>query len=211
MFSVSCATILKPFCSSYSILAQIIKLRRIQKDLSTVKRDHELLAKRIEDKENTIFDLKKDLRNVKEQLNTEKIRHRRSQVVQSRIPPPSKVPKSTTPSTLSSSIPAPSTKANGLSDSPPSDVARIRARVLKFLQENEPEKVNKIDSLMEKYKGREYVLLEKMTKRCSKTPDREEARSSPSTVPSVEDRPMSRQQKALASHRARMQGIKNKR
>lgn len=184
----------------------------MQKDLSTVKRDHEMLTKKIEDKENAIFELKKDLRNVKEQLNTEKIRHRRSQVV-SRIPAPSKAPKSSTPSTLSSSIPVPSTKTNGftLSDSPPSDVARIRARVLKFLQENEPQKVNKIDSLMEKYKGREYELLEKMTKRCSKTPDKDESRSSPSTVPSVEDRPLSRQQKALASHRARMQGIKNKR
>jgi len=188
------------------------QLRRVSKDLSTVKRDHEMLTKKIEDKENAIFELKKDLRNVKEQLNTEKIRHRRSQVV-SRIPAPSKAPKSSTPSTLSSSIPVPSTKTNGstLSDSPPSDVARIRARVLKFLQENEPQKVNKIDSLMEKYTGREYELLEKMTKRCSKTPDKDESRSSSSTVPSVEDRPLSRQQKALASHRARMQGIKNKR
>lgn len=206
----------------------LLQLRRVQKDLTTVKRDHESLAKKMEDKENVIFELKKEVRSVKEQLNTEKIRHRRSQVVQSRIPAPSTVPRTTISSYHNSSIPHPSTssdKTNGekseakttppVTSLPDSDIARIRSRVLKFLQEHEPQKVSKIDILMKKYEGREYDLLEKMTKRCSKTPDKNnvdaEVASSSSTISSVEDRPMSRQQRALESHKARMKGIKNKR
>lgn len=196
-----------------------------------MKRDHETMAKKVEDKENVIFELKKDLRSVKEELNTEKIRHRRSKVVQSRIPAPSPMPNNKAASSYKSAIPVPSssTKVNGARSAnsatastpsstslPDSDIARIRSRVLKFLEENEPKKVDKIDILMKQYEGREYVLLEKMTKRCSKTPDKEDkdvnATETGSTVSSIsDDRPMSRQERALAAHKARMLGIKNRR
>lgn len=181
----------------------------------------------MEDKENAIFELKKDLRSVKEELNTEKIRHRRSKVVQSRIPGPSAISSSKATSSYKSAIPVPSStsivnRANGATTSKPSstslpdsDIARIRSRVLKFLEENEPKKVDKIDILMKQYEGREYVLLEKMTKRCSKTPDKDKdanATETGSTVSTISDeRPMSRQERALAAHKARMQGIKNRR
>ena len=177
----------------------------------------------MEDKESAIFELKKDLRVVKEQLNSEKIRHRRSQVVQSRIPARSTVTRITTPMTHKSSIPllSSSSKTNGAKITSSDDtsrlslseldVAHIRARVLKFLEDNDPQKVNKIDKLMEKYKGRENELLEKMTVRYSKTPEKDETVSTNSTVSSKEDRPMSRQQRALESHKARMLGLKNNR
>lgn len=198
-------------------------MRRVQKDLATVKRDHESLSKKMEDKENAIFELKKDLRTVKEQLNTEKIRHRRSQVVHSRIPAPTAISTSTAAAYQNSSIPAPrsaitngtkSTTAPASADSSTSEtsVARIRSRVLKILQDNEPQKMSKIDVLMKKYSGREYELLEKMTAKYNKSTGKDSTDniSTTSTISTVEDRPMSRQERALASHKARMQGIKSK-
>jgi len=66
------------------------ELHRTQRDLAVYKRTQEFLAKENENKENTISQLKIDLRSTKEELNEEKIRLRRSQVMQSRIPVPTK-------------------------------------------------------------------------------------------------------------------------
>lgn len=178
----------------------------------------------MEDKENAIFELKKDLRNVKEQLNTEKIRHRRSQVVHSRIPAPTTITKSTASSAQKSTVVAPGSaaKANGRKststsiNTPASEsyLARVRSRVLRILQDHDPQKVGKIDILMKKYSGREYELLEKMTAKYNANSAGREStdnHSTTSTISTVEDRPMSRQERALASHKARMQGIKNRR
>jgi len=185
-----------------------------------VQRDHESLAKKIDDKENIIFDLKKDLRSVKEQLNTEKIRHRRS-VVQSRIPAPST--RSTTSLVHKSSIPLPSSngvRSSSADTTPPDtdsscpEIARIRSCVLKLLQEHDPQKAGKIDHLMSTYKGREYNLLEKMTVRYEKAKEKAGRDTTEtadiSALIGVDERPMSRQEKALALHKARMQGIKDK-
>ncbi|KAL7518502.1 hypothetical protein ACHAWX_003323 [Stephanocyclus meneghinianus] len=203
------------------------ELRRIQKDIVAVKRDHESLSKKLEEKEDIIFELKKDLRSVKEQLNTEKIRHRRAQVVHSRIPAPSTAARSTTSLSHTSSIPIPSsyTRPNGTkratnhtspvpSSSSP-NVARIRARVLKLLQEHDPQKVNKLENLMKQFEGREYELLEKMNARYEKAHGKELVPSyadtgSTTSLLYLEDRPVSRQQKAIDLHKARMQGIKDK-
>jgi hypothetical protein len=191
-----------------------------------VKRDHESLSKKLEDKENSIFELKKDLRSVKEQLNTEKIRHRRAQVVHSRIPAPSTAARSASLSHISS-IPIPSsyTRPNGakratdhtplITSSSNPNVARIRARVLKLLQEHDPQKVNKLESLMKQFEGREYELLEKMNARYEKAHGKDLVPSSADTGSTtsllyLEDRPVSRQQKAIDLHKARMQGIKDK-
>jgi hypothetical protein len=81
-----------------------------------------------------------------------------------------------------------------------------------MLQENDPQNVSKIESLMKKYKGREYELLEKMTARYDKGASKDaDNLSTTSTITTVEDRPMSRQERALASHKARMQGLKDRR
>lgn len=192
-----------------------------------MKRDHESLSKKLEDKENIIFELKKDLRSVKEQLNTEKIRLRRAQVVHSRIPAPSTAARSTTSLSHVSSIPMPSsyTKPNGakratdhtppITSSSNPNVARIRARVLKLLQEHDPQKVNKLENLMKQFEGREYELLEKMNARYEKSHGKDFVPSSADTGSTtsplyLEDRPVSRQQKAIDLHKARMQGIKDK-
>mmetsp|Transcript_6886 Transcript_6886/g.14939 ORF Transcript_6886/g.14939 Transcript_6886/m.14939 type:complete len:1458 (+) Transcript_6886:192-4565(+) len=223
------------------------ELQRVQRDVRNVKREQESLAQQNEEKENTIFQLKKDIRSMKEQLNEEKIRLRRSQVMQSRIPAPTKGTslRKLVPSQKPSGLQKPSPKAtNGLgrksdpnasdvldrkkndpkiaaslSDrkkNDPNNVARIRYRVLKMLQEHDPAKVDKIDIVMAKFEGRETELLEKMMARYHEG-CKEDSRSvvstadateSTATTSSSDGRPKSRQDKALERHMARMKRIK---
>ena len=156
------------------------QLQRVQRDVRNVKREQESLAKQNHDKENTIFQLKKELRGMKEQLNEEKIRHRRTSVMLSRIPAPTKsTPSARKPlsSRNTSRLMRPTSRLNGASarktdantirpadgkKNDPNSVARIRFRVLKILQEHDPTKVDKIDAVMNKFEGRETELLEKM-------------------------------------------------
>ena len=204
-------------------------LRRVQKDLSSLKHKQETLTRQNEDKENIIFDLKKNLRSVKEQLSEEKIRHRRATVMQSRIPAPSARKADTKESPYLQPLPGlkrPSTRDNGSKKAEPptttvpdsNSVARIRFRVLKMLQEHDPAKADKIDVVMNKFKGREAELLEKMIARFeTKTNDNEEVSdivtAAESTTSSNENdsndgRPKSRQDMALERHMTRMKRIR---
>ncbi len=207
-----------------------------------VKREQESLTQQNEDKENTIFQLKTDLRAIREQLNEEKIRHRRSQVMQSRIPAPTK--KGTRTAIASTNRKPMSTqKTSGLmkpsrtnagaskkgdenESSPiettdqtkndPNNVARIRFRVMKMLQEHDPTKVGRIDAVMAKFEGRETELLEKMMNRyeggnkddskslASGLGSPIEEKESLKAPPSDDGRPKSRQDMALDRHMARM-------
>jgi len=45
------------------------------------------------------------------------------------------------------------------------EVAEIRTQVLTLLEKYDTSKVNRIDIIMEKFKGKEHLLLEKMTQR----------------------------------------------
>jgi len=167
------------------------ELRRVQRDFSTAKREKEYLTKEMEDKENVIHGLRKELRSMKEQLNEEKIRHRRSQVMQSRIPAPSarsratnnhkRQPVSAKPSTTvsrptSRTASTASSKSNGMknptrtSDSNSSETQQYdqdtaREVVLKLLKQHDASKIGKIDAIMEKFSGREDELVDKMTSR----------------------------------------------
>jgi len=211
------------------------ELQQVQRDMRNVKREQESFARQNEDKENTIFQLKKDLRSMKDQLNEEKIRLRRSQVMQSRIPAPTKGARNANTSTLKtlpsqkpSGLMKPSSRVNGsekksdlsATDTPdrkknePNNVARIRYRVLKMLQEHDPAKVDKLDVVMFKFEGRETELLEKMIARYESGKD--ESKSVASTAEATEStdssnddgRPKSRQDKALEIHMARMKRIR---
>ena len=209
-------------------------LRKVQKDLSSLKHKQDTLIRQNEDKENIIFDLKKNLRSVKEQLNEEKIRHRRATVMQSRIPAPSARTQSARktddankespymqpltglkrPSTRSQSAKKAEPPPTAVPDS--NSVARIRFRVLKMLQEHDPAKADKIDVVMNKFKGRETELLEKMIARYDakvKDDDEEVTDVAESTTSSTENdssdgRPKSRQDVALERHMARMKRIR---
>lgn len=163
--------------------------------MRNLKRENESLLRQNEVKDDDIFKLKKDLQSMKEQLNGEKIRLRRSLVMQSRIPAPTRSYASTTgrktlpshralgktlQSQTSSGLKPPSSRVNRSLretdqssqadtieriEKDPNLVAQIRFRVLKMLQEHDPTKVAKIDIVMAKFEGRETELLEKMIAR----------------------------------------------
>mmetsp|Transcript_24002 Transcript_24002/g.57943 ORF Transcript_24002/g.57943 Transcript_24002/m.57943 type:complete len:1481 (+) Transcript_24002:367-4809(+) len=111
-------------------------LQRVQRELRSVKREQDSIVQQNEDKENTIFQLKKDLRSMKDKLNEEKIRHRRSQVIHSRIPAPTtgtlspKASANIKPFAKQSSLMKPPTRVNGSSrkidQSSKVDTANIR-------------------------------------------------------------------------------------
>lgn len=202
------------------------ELQKLQRDLTNVKRVQESLAQQNEDKENTIFKLKKDLRSTKEQLTEEKIRLRRSQVMQSRIPAPTRSayssarPAQKPPSHVSKL--SPPTRVNGAdgttdgAKNDPNNVARIKFRVKKILQTHDPTKVSKLETIMAKFAGRETELLERMISKYEHGKEEEltiassaEATESISTSSSTDgNRPLSRQDIALERHMARMKRMK---
>ncbi len=75
----------------------------------------------------------------------------------------------------------------------------IRAKVLVLLQKHEPSKVDKLDDLLEKFKGKEGLLLEKMSKRYSG------GGGTPGTPGGTGK---SRQKLALEKHAARTRGVR---
>lgn len=206
-------------------------MQRVQNDLKSLKREQESLHKQNEDKENTIFKLKNELRSMKEQLNNEKIRLRRSQVMQSRIPvpaPPYRTRNVTASARLKSSgslksLSTVNSVARNIGQSTATldqtkldihGVARIRYRVLKILEEYDPAKVEKIDIVMAKFEGRENELLEKMIARYESSAREEStsiassAEASQSNQSSAGSRPKSRQDMSLERHLERMKRIR---
>ena len=98
--------------------------------------------------------------------------------------------------------------------SSPNSVARIRFRVLKMLQKYDPTKVDKIDAIITKFKGREQELLEKMVARYEGG-EETAAQNAGNEVtmeesPSSDDgsRPKTRQEQALQRHMKRMETIR---
>lgn len=202
--------------------------------MRNLKRDKDSLQRQNELKEGDIFKLRKDLQSMKEQLNGEKIRLRRSLVMQSRIPAPTRSPydsttsRKTLPSQKMSGLKPPSSRVNGTAretdqaslvdtteriEKDPNHVSRIRFRVLKMLQEHDPTKVAKIDVVMAKFEGRETELLEKMIARYEGGTDETKsltstAEASESNTSSSDGKPKSRQDKSLEKHMARMKMIR---
>jgi hypothetical protein len=78
-------------------------------------------------------------------------------------------------------------------------VTAIRAKVLALLEQYDTAKVDRIDIIMDKFKGKEALLLEKMTQRYEQS-----SPASPSS--SIQQR----NQVALERHRERMEKIREK-
>lgn len=211
--------------------------------MRSLKRDQESLQRQNGQKEDDLVKMKKDLQSLKEQLNGEKIRLRRSLVMSSRIPTPTPSPyaactsRKTLPSKFASGVKPleannfkdrstlPVQKISGLkpplpkintdasaTDQASQDVARIRFRVLKMLQEHDPTKVAKIDVVMAKFEGRETELLEKMIARYEGTGEggtnESSSLASESNTTCSDGRPKSRQDASLEKHMARMKRIR---
>eukprot|EP00980_Cylindrotheca_fusiformis_P004608 scaffold982_cov139-Cylindrotheca_fusiformis.AAC.21 len=135
------------------------ELRKLQKSVAALEREKESLATKLEEKDKALEKRALELRTAKEAASASNIRARKAQVLGSRSrPSPAKNTRTST--TPEAAAPAPVAAAT-----PPEEVSKIRAQVLALLEQHDQSKVNRIDIIMEKFKGKESLLLEKMTQR----------------------------------------------
>ena len=147
------------------------ELRKAQQQLAKLNREHDTFADKLAEKERLLDKKNAELRAAKEASQAANLRLRRSQVLGSRAsrpsptkpaPSPAKAP---TPAVQASGSAASSVTSAAASSIVSEDVSEIRAQVLQLLEKHDKGKVNRIDIIMEKFKGKESLLLEKMTQR----------------------------------------------
>merc|ERR1712087_986190 len=145
-------------------------MKKLQKSVTTLTRQQESLQQKLDDKDKMLEKRMAELRKAKEDLSAANLRARKAQVLGSRGRPTTNGAAKRTPSKPASSATSVSTSASSTATSVASSVAtaeakEIRAEVLKLLEKYDKSKVNRIDIIMEKFKGKEHLLLEKMTQR----------------------------------------------
>lgn len=145
-------------------------MKKLQKSVTTLTREQESLKQKLDDKDKMLEKRMAELRKAKEDLSAANLRARKAQVLGSRARPTTNGASKRTPSKPASSATSVSTSASSTATSVASSVAteevkEIRAEVLKLLEKYDNSKVNRIDIIMEKFKGKEHLLLEKMTQR----------------------------------------------
>jgi kinesin family member C2/C3 len=143
------------------------ELRNVQKEVASLAREQETLKNKLEEKERLLEKSATELRTAKEASSAANLRARKAQVLGSRARP-------TNGSVASKSVassPSVGTNTSGSSGASVSstvateDIAEIRSQVLALLEKHDKGKVNRIDIIMDKFKGKEALLLEKMTQR----------------------------------------------
>lgn len=153
------------------------ELRDSQKEIAKFEREKETLEQKLDDKERLLEKRTSDLRSAKDAASAANIRARKTQVFGARA---TTRPAASTPSKSSASASKSLTSRSGASVSTAAsastatsaatsvaseDVSEIRSKVLSLLEQYDKAKVNRIDIIMDKFKGKESLLLEKMTQR----------------------------------------------
>lgn len=200
------------------------ELRVTQQQLNRFKSKLEQLEQKLEDKELALERASEELRTERNRKSAANVRSRRDDLLNSRVlRPATATPTTTLQSPSLSTIPAPSPSRGIVRKSPTSqqavggesssesnkDVTAIRAQVLKLLEKYDKAKVDRVDIIMEKFKGKEVLLLEKMTQRY-------EASSSCTTTSTITQQQhaaalATRNELALQRHQERMKRIHEKR
>jgi len=135
------------------------ELRKVSQQLSKATKEQELLSRKLEEKERQLQQTTRDLRDAKDKSSAAAVRARRAQVLGSRTS--RSAASSTSPVKSQGTItPDPSAETSDTNET-----STIREKVLALLEKHDKGKVNRIDIIMEKFKGKEALLLEKMTQR----------------------------------------------
>merc|ERR1711957_1024709 len=116
------------------------ELRRVQQQLLKAQREREKIGKQLVEKEEEKEVLAKRMREAKDASSAATLRARKAQMLQTRT----------------SLI-----KPTMFSPKPSKDATEVRAKILEMLQEYDHDKVDKLDVIMERFKGRESLLLDK--------------------------------------------------
>ena len=176
------------------------EMKKLQKSVTTLTRQHESLQQKFEDKERALEKKTAELRTAKEAASAANLRARKAQVLGSRASSRNLTNKrpaaktTATPSTASSN-------GGAASAADTAKVKEIRAEVLKLLEKYDKSKVNRVDIIMEKFKGKEHLLLEKMTQRY------ESAAAETAAAP-VDESKLSRSELAAKRHAERMRKLR---
>jgi len=145
------------------------EMKKLEKSVKSLTREQESLKQKLDDKDKMLEKKTTELRTAKEAASAANIRARKAQVLGTRGRSTRDVTNKRTPvksATASSASTAASSSATSAASSVATEeVKEIRAEVLKLLEKYDKSKVNRVDIIMEKFKGKEHLLLEKMTQR----------------------------------------------
>ena len=142
-------------------------MQRTQKQLAVASRERESLKKSLEEKERELNEAFREVRRAKDASSAATLRARTAQVMSSRNGTLRGGPVSTPPrmpARLSMNA-KPNTATTTKTELPPADPEEVREKVLALLEKYDKGKVDRIDIIMEKFKGQENLLLDKMTQR----------------------------------------------
>lgn len=128
------------------------ELRKVEGQLTRANREIERLTNAMSENEAQQKTLREDMRSAKAASSAATLRARKAQMLLSR------------PSNASTGISKP-THRSEVSSQLNVDPVEAREKVLEMLKKNDPKKVDKIDAIMERFKGREGFLLVKMAAR----------------------------------------------
>jgi len=143
------------------------ELRKKQSELARVSRERDSLERKLEEKENQLSKAQKETRDAKGASSAANLRIRKQEILSSRNTPAKKVNRKikslkTAAITATAFQPSVNTKNN---NSAPVDVAEVREQVLALLEKHDREKLGRIDVIMEKFAGKENLLVEKLRQR----------------------------------------------
>lgn len=170
--------------------------RLTQQQLGRFKSKLNQLEQRLEDKEKALEKAAENLRAERNKRSADAVRSRKSEVLSSRLTKP----KSPAPSPMKAKGTNGDRSAKDTTESTKetADTSEIRSQVLSLLEKYDKAKIDRIDIIMEKFRGKEALLLEKMTQRYES--------GSVSTSSSFQ----SRNSLALQRHQERMRKIREK-
>lgn len=199
--------------------------RTYQQQIGKYKSKVELLEQKMEDNQRALEQAQTQLRAERNQVAASNVRARRNEVMRQ---------PATTAKVKASSVASPVTprggsgrvaaspasaqavvgEASGETDvlSPGGDpeVAGIREQVLRLLQQYDQAKVDRIDIIMEKFKGKESLLLEKMAQRYEGASGGASAASGGAASGASSNSIQNRNALALQRHQERMKKINEK-
>lgn len=177
-------------------------MRKLQKNVTSLSREQESLRQKLDEKERLLEKRSAELRAAKEASSAANLRARKAQVLGSRARPTNGGARRTPTKTAGSVSAGTTSNSSGTSASSTlatEEVAEIRAQVLTLLEKHDTSKVNRIDIIMEKFKGKEHLLLEKMTQRYE---------SSNASASSTDESGMTRSELAAKRHADRMRKLR---
>jgi DNA repair exonuclease SbcCD ATPase subunit len=196
------------------------ELRKVQQQLSQGGSKVQLLTRKLEEKEAELEKTTKQLRQATADKAAAALRSRRQDLLNTRhstpvvkptakpagsILSPTNVSRTATGTDRTQVTSTASDNGDSLKNSekdeeePNAEVALIRQQVLELLEKHDKGKADRIDIIMEKFKGKEALLLDKMTQRY-------EGGAGATPAVSVQKR----NEQALARHQERMLRIREK-